>query len=103
LWLQYQELLGIQDNEVSKIASKQIPGYPAAPTGGNTAFTTEILRLDGDMSQYIHDNTEDELSHETFINAYLISKGFDPVGLDAFRTLPTAPRPAPTRSGGLRI
>jgi len=90
LWLQYQELLGIQDNEVSKIASKQIPGYPAAPTGGNSAFTTEILKLDGDMPQYIHDNTEDELSHETFLNAYLISKGFDPVSLDAFRTLPSS-------------
>jgi hypothetical protein len=90
LWLQYQELMGIQDNEVSKIASKQIPGYPAKPTGGNTAFTTQINTLDADMSQYIHDNTEDELTHETFINAYLISKGFDPVSLDAFRTLPSS-------------
>jgi len=87
LWLQYQEFLGIQDNEVSTIASKQIPGYPAKPTGGNAAFITQILKLDGDMSQYIHDNTEDELSHETFINAYLVSKGFDPVSLDGFRNL----------------
>jgi hypothetical protein len=90
LWLQYQELLGVQDNEVASIASKQIPGYPAKVTGGNTAFTKEILKLDGDMSQYIHDNTEDELTHETFINAYLISKGFDPVTLDVFRTLPSS-------------
>lgn len=90
LWLQYQEFLGVQDNEVSTIASMQIPGYPAAPTGGNALFTTQILKLDGDMPQYIHDNTEDELSHETFINAYLISKGFDPVSLDAFRTLPSS-------------
>jgi hypothetical protein len=90
LWLQYQELLGIQDTEVSTIASKQIPGYPAPPTGGNTAFTTDINSLDADMSQYIHDNTEDELSHEEFINAYLISKGFDPVSLDGFRTLPSS-------------
>ena len=90
LWLQYQELLGVQDNEVASIASQQIPGYPAKATGGNTAFTQEIVKLDGDMSQYIHDNTEDELTHETFINAYLISKGFDPVSLDAFRTLPSS-------------
>jgi len=87
LWLQYQEFLGIQDNEVSTIASKQIPGYPAQPTGGNAAFTTQILKLDGDMPQYIHDNTEDELSHETFINAYLVSQGYDPVSLDGFRNL----------------
>jgi hypothetical protein len=90
LWLQYQELLGVQDNEVASIASKQIPGYPAKATGGNPAFTKEIIKLDGDMSQYIHDNTEDELTHETFINAYLISKGFDPVSLDAFRLLPSS-------------
>jgi hypothetical protein len=31
LWLQYQELGGVQDNEVSKLASKLIPGYPAQP------------------------------------------------------------------------
>jgi hypothetical protein len=90
LWLQYQEFLGIQDTEVSTIASQQIPGYPSQPTGGNAAFTTDILKLDGDMSQYIHDNTEDELTHEEFINAYLISKGFDPVSLDGFRTLPSS-------------
>jgi hypothetical protein len=90
LWLQYQEFLGVQDNEVSTIASKQIPGYPAQPTGGNAAFTKQILTLDTDMPQYIHDNTEDELSHETFINAYLVSKGYDPVSLDGFRNLPSS-------------
>jgi len=90
LWLQYQEFLGVQDTEVSFTASRQIPGYPQKPTGGNSAFVQQILTLDGDMPQYIHDNTEDELSHETFINAYLISKGYDPVSLDAFRTLPSS-------------
>ena len=33
LWLQYQELGGTQDDEVSKLASRLIPGYPAQPTG----------------------------------------------------------------------
>jgi len=42
------------------------------------------------MNQYIHDNTEDELSHELFINAYLVSKGAEPVNLDRFRTLPSS-------------
>jgi hypothetical protein len=32
LWLQYQELAGIQDDEVANIASQQIPGYPAQAT-----------------------------------------------------------------------
>jgi hypothetical protein len=46
--------------------------------------------LDEDMPQYIHDNTEDEFSHFTFINAYLASQGADPVNLDKFRTLPSS-------------
>jgi hypothetical protein len=42
------------------------------------------------MPQYIHDNTEDEFSHFKFINAYLSSKGAQPVDLDKFRTLPSS-------------
>jgi TAT (twin-arginine translocation) pathway signal sequence len=87
LWLQYQELGGVQDDEVSKLASKLIPGYPAQPTGGNPLYMQDLLPLDSDMSQYIHDNTEDELTHEVFINEYLASKGAEKVSLDQFRTL----------------
>ena len=78
LWLQYAELGGVQDNE--------LPGL----TGGSKLYTLALQQLDGDMNQYIHDNTEDELSHETFINAYLVSKGAEPVNLDQFRTLPSS-------------
>src|SRR5271165_7602708 len=90
LWLQYQELGGVQDDEVSKLASQLIPGYPAQPTGGNSLYMQDLIPLDGDMSQYIHDNTEDELTHEVFINKYLESKGADTVSLDRFRTLPSS-------------
>src|SRR5579859_5037971 len=77
LWRQYNELGGIQDSEV--------PGG-----SGSAAYTKALQVLDGDMSQYIHDNTEDEISHFTFLNAYLASKGADPVNLDTFRTLPSS-------------
>ena len=90
LWLQYQELGGVQDDEVSKLASQLIPGYPSQPTGGNSLYMQDLVPLDGDMSQYIHDNTEDELTHEVFINKYLQSKGADTVNLDQFRTLPSS-------------
>ena len=90
LWLQYQELGGVQDDEVSKLASGLIPGYPAQPTGGNPLYMQDLVPLDGDMSQYIHDNTEDELTHEVFINKYLASKGAPTVNLDQFRTLPSS-------------
>ena len=74
LWVQYNELGGIQDNEV--------PGG-----SGSTAYTAALQVLDSDMPQYIHDNTEDEFTHENFINAYLASKGADIVDLEPFRTL----------------
>jgi hypothetical protein len=90
LWLQYQELGGVQDDEVSKLASKLIPGYPAKATGGNPLYMQDLLPLDSDMSQYIHDNTEDELTHEVFINKYLESKGAEGANLDRFRTLPSS-------------
>jgi hypothetical protein len=93
LWLQYAELGGVQDDELPKLANSvnpPIPNYPTSPTGGSPTYTNALNNLDGDMSQYIHDNTEDELTHENFINAYLASKSADTVKLDKFRTLPSS-------------
>ena len=42
------------------------------------------------MPQYISDNTEDELTHEVFLNTYLAFKGAEMVNLDKFRTLPSS-------------
>jgi Ferritin-like domain/TAT (twin-arginine translocation) pathway signal sequence len=77
LWQQYNELGGIVDSEV--------PGGAVIPR-----YVRALQKLDGDMNQYIHDNTQDEMSHEVFINAYLVSKGAEPVNLDQFRTLPSS-------------
>jgi|SRR5579883_2175289 hypothetical protein len=74
LWLQYNELGGIQDSEV--------PGG-----SGNGPYTAALTNLDGDMPQYIHDNTEDEFSHHAFLNAYLQFIGARPVDLSRFATL----------------
>jgi hypothetical protein len=77
LWQQYNELGGIQDGEV--------PGGT-----GNPAYTTALSVLDEDMAQYIHDNTDDEFTHFTFINAYLVANGKAPANLEQFRTLPSS-------------
>lgn len=77
MWQQYNELGGIQDSEV--------PGGT-----GNEAFTEALEVLDEDMPQYIHDNTDDEISHVAFLNAFLVSIGAQPVDFDAFRTLPSS-------------
>jgi hypothetical protein len=42
------------------------------------------------MAQYIHDNTDDEFTHFTFLNAYLQAHGVPTVNLDKFRTLPSS-------------
>ncbi len=70
LWVQYNEL-----------------GGATTPTGGNPAYTAALQNLDGDMPQYITDNTDDELSHAAFLNAYLESKGAEQVDLEPFRNL----------------
>src|SRR5438552_2467178 len=76
-WQQYNELGGIQDSEV--------PGGSGSPT-----YTAALEVLDEDMPQYIHDNTEDEFTHITFLNAYLESRGADAVDLKEFATLPSS-------------
>jgi hypothetical protein len=90
LWLQYNEFGGTQDGEVEKLASQLIPGYPATPTGGNSLYLQDLLPLDSDMSQYISDNTEDELTHEVWLNNYLVAHGAAPANLEPFRTLPSS-------------
>ncbi|HXA84477.1 MAG TPA: hypothetical protein VNZ47_05350 [Candidatus Dormibacteraeota bacterium] len=79
LWLQYSELGGTQDNEVSG------PGL-----AGNPDYTAALTILDGDMPQYIHDNTDDEISHEAFLSNYLKSKGAEPFDLTPFKVLPSS-------------
>jgi hypothetical protein len=88
LWVQYNELGGVQDDEV--------PGG-----SGNPAYTDALSVLDSDMAQYIHDNTDDEFTHQNFLNAYLASKGAATVNLEPFRTLPGSS--ATGSSGKLRL
>jgi Ferritin-like domain len=68
LWQQYKELGGVD-----------------APDSG---YKAGLVILDGDQPQYISDNTDDELSHAAFLNAYLRSKGQQQVNLRHFANLP---------------
>ena len=89
-WVQYNELAGVQDSEV--------PGG-----SGNAPYTKAISVLDGDMPIYIHDNTDDEFTHQDFLNAYLRSKGAEPVSLEHFRTGNVPSSMATGSSGKLRL
>ena len=74
LWQQYNELGGAVDHNDQ-------------PNPGNPAYIAALQNLDGDMPQYISDNTDDEISHAAFLTAYLQSKGVKPVDLTAFANL----------------
>src|SRR5580700_5337901 len=61
LWIQYAELGGLTSGQPIEIDPNQtLNPYQAA-----------LSNLDGDGPQYISSNTLDEVSHATFLNAYL--------------------------------
>jgi hypothetical protein len=78
LWIQYSELGGTQDEDVSGV------------NGGNPLYTAALKILDGDMDQYIHDNTEDEITHYAFLAKYLELQGASAPNLQPFRHLPSS-------------
>jgi hypothetical protein len=77
LWIQYAELGGIGDN----------PPVEIDPNQPMNNYQVALSNLDGDGPQYISSNTLDEVSHAAFLNAYLESRGGEPVNFDEFRTL----------------
>ena len=86
LWIQYAELGGATNQGLSPIDLQQ--NGRKIVTGLAPAYITGLMVLDGDMPQYIADNTDDEISHHAFLNNYLQSKGAKPVDLNQFAILP---------------
>ncbi|HUA93663.1 MAG TPA: hypothetical protein VL991_13915 [Terracidiphilus sp.] len=78
LWTQYAELGGIGKN----------PPIEIDPNEPLNNYQTALSNLDSDGPQYISSNTLDEVSHATFLNAYLKSRGAEPVDFSEFVTLP---------------
>src|SRR6202171_5265690 len=90
LWIQYSELGGPTKNVPSSIGLSPIDlelNGKAISTGLAPGYVTALQVLDGDMPQYIADNTDDEISHHRFLNNYLQSKGAQPIDLSSFAIL----------------
>ena len=68
LWTQYAELGGIGNN----------PPIEVDPNEPLNNYQIVLSNLDSDGPQYITSNTIDEISHATFLNGYLESKGAVP-------------------------
>jgi len=88
LWQQYNELGGAVDHNDQ-------------PNLGNPAYIAALQMLDSDMPQYISDNTDDEISHRDFLNAYLKSRGAAPVDFTQFETIPGSSAPGSSGKGRL--
>ncbi len=87
LWQQYNELGGAVDKNDQ-------------PNPGNPPYLAALQNLDGDMPQYISDNTDDEISHAAFLTAYLKSKGEVPVDLTPFANLQGSQATGANKSAG---
>src|SRR6201998_2568934 len=86
LWIQYAELGGATNQGLSPI-DLELNGQKIV-TGLAPNYITALEVLDGDMPQYIADNTDDEISHHRFLNNYLASKGAKTIDLSEFSILP---------------
>jgi hypothetical protein len=91
LWTQYAELGGIGTN----------PPIEVDPGQTLNNYQVALSNLDSDGPQYITSNTNDEITHATFLNAYLESRGAEPVNFTEFETLPGST--ATGSSGKLRL
>src|SRR5208282_4022276 len=91
LWIQYAELGGLTSGVPIEVNQSQ----------SLNSYQTALSQLDPDGPQYITSNTLDEVSHATFLNAYLESKGAEPVNFIEFETLPGST--ASGSSGKLRL
>src|SRR6202051_327849 len=104
LWEQYWELGGVQAADFA--STNPATGTAPTPGTGNPNYTTALKLLDGDMPQYILDNTDDEFSHANFLLAYLKSKGANTSDIDLlvgphFRTLQGSMATGSTKKGRL--
>ena len=91
LWTQYAELGGIGND----------PPIEVDPNESLNPYQSALSNLDTDGPQYITSNTLDEVSHANFLNAYLQSRGAEPVNFNQFETLQGST--ATGSSGKLRL
>jgi hypothetical protein len=91
LWTQYAELGGIGTN----------PPIEVDPNQTLNNYQIALSNLDSDGPQYITSNWKDEITHASFLNAYLESRGAEPVNFDEFETLPGSTAQGSTGIGRL--
>ena len=96
LWQQYAELGGQPKSSDPTVSKIDVPFN----SGGSPEYIAALQFLDGDMPQYIVDNTDDEFSHRDFLSKYLQSKGVATADIEQFKGLPSSQADGADKSAG---
>jgi hypothetical protein len=104
IWRQYAELGGAGANVPGTVGNSPVDlffqGSPI-PTALAPLYIAGLQQLDQDMPQYIDDNTDDELSHMSFLRNYLEAKGEPVADLSKFLDLKPSQVPGVPNTGRL--
>lgn len=99
IWRQYAELGGAGANVPDTVGNS--PVDLPFPTALAPLYIAGLEQLDGDMPQYINDNTDDELSHMSFLRNYLEAKDEPVAELSRFFNLAPSQVPGVPNTGRL--
>ena len=76
---------------VAELVESDLWGQYCELATNNPSYRNALQKIDESLPDYICGVLEDERSHATFINAFLVAAGKTPINLDPFRTLPSVP------------
>jgi len=76
---------------VAELVESDLWGQYCELATNNPGYRDALQRIDESLPDFICGVLEDERSHATFINAFLVAAGKTPINLDPFRTLPSVP------------
>src|SRR5216683_8267690 len=74
---------------VAELVESDLWGQYSELATNNPGYRKALQSIDESLPDYIRGVLEDERSHATFINAFLVAAGKTPINLDSFRTLPS--------------
>ena len=72
----------------AELVESDLWGQYSELASDNPNFRRALTRIKDTLPDYVNGDFADETSHASFINAFLVAAGKEPVNLDAFRSLP---------------
>ena len=75
----------------AELVESDLWGQYSELASDNPDFRGALTQIKDTLPDYVNGDFADETSHASFINAFLVAAGKEPINLDAFRTLPSVP------------